>query len=403
MKVLVINSGSSSIKYQLFEMSDKSVLARGMAERIGIRGSLLAHYPKGKAVYRSTEQEIKNHGKALELIFEALVNRDYGVLGSPDEIDAIGHRVVHGGEIFSEPVTVDREIKENIRLLSDLAPLHNPANLTGIEACEKIIPGIRQVAVFDTSFHQTIPKPAYIYAIPYSYYEKYRIRKYGFHGTSHKYVAQRAAKMLDRQLGELRLITCHLGNGASITAVQGGRSVDTSMGFTPLEGVAMGTRSGDLDPAVITWLMEKEGLNPSEINEILNNQGGVLGISGLSSDFRDIEKAVLAGNERARLAQELFIYKVKKYIGAYAAVLNGLDALVFTAGVGENSPVIRAGICEGLDYLGIRIDHQRNLIRGRETDISAPGSHGRILVIPTNEELMIAEETVRVIDDDNFS
>jgi len=399
MKIMVINSGSSSIKYQLFDMRDKAVLAKGLVERIGISGACLTHYTAGKSVYR-IEQEIREHSVALELIFSALTHWEYGVIERAGEIDAIGHRVVHGGEVFSQPVAVSNSVKENIRQLAGLAPLHNPANLLGIEACEKIIPGIRQVAVFDTSFHQTIPQHVYMYSLPFNYYEKYGIRKYGFHGTSHQYVARRAAAMLCRPLEELKLISCHLGSGASITAILGGRSVDTSMGFTPLEGITMGTRSGDLDPAIVTYLMEKEGLTPGEVNNILNNKSGVLGISGLSSDFRDLEKAAGEGNQRARLAVNLFIHRVKKYIGAYAAELNGVDALVFTAGLGENSPEIRSGICHGLDYLYLWMDPEKNRgVQGREADISAAGSQVRILVIPTNEELMIASETVRVVSD----
>ncbi|PKM81866.1 MAG: acetate kinase [Firmicutes bacterium HGW-Firmicutes-14] len=403
MKVLVINSGSSSIKYRLFDMTDKTLMARGIIERIGISGSKLTHYREGGAEYRSgveyrSEQEISDHGAAIGLIFAALTDAGHGAVKRAGEIDIIGHRVVHGGEIFSQPVLVDNIVKENIRQLAGLAPLHNPANLLGIEACERLIPGIRQVAVFDTAFHHTIPRRAYMYGIPYRYYEKYGIRKYGFHGTSHRYVSRRAAEMLGRPLKELKMISCHLGSGASITAVHGGCSVDTSMGFTPLEGVVMGTRSGDLDPAIVTFLMEKENLSPEEISGILNHRSGVFGLSGISSDFRDLDKAAADGNDMARLAMEVFVYRVRKYIGAYAAQLNGLDGLIFTAGLGENSPGIRSEICHGLDFLGISIDPEKNAIRGRETDISAPDSRVRILVIPTNEELMIADETLRALN-----
>lgn len=395
MRVLVINSGSSSIKYQLIDMKCNTVLAKGIAERIGIQGSCIAHHPDGKPSFRS-EREIRDHGAAIELIFSALTNPEHGVIGSAREIEAIGHRVVHGGEAFYQPVVIDGIVKEKISRLAGLAPLHNPANLLGIEACEKLIPGIKQAAVFDTAFHHTIPNHAFIYGIPYRYYEDYGIRRYGFHGTSHQYVAQRAAVMLGRPLAEVKLVTCHLGSGSSITAIDGGRSLDTSMGFTPLEGVVMGTRSGDLDPAIITFLMEKEDLTSSEVNNILNNQSGVLGISGISSDFRDLYKAAKDGDERARLAIDVFVHRVKKYIGAYAAELNGLDALVFTAGLGENSPEIRAEICRGLEYLQIRIDLGKNTTRGREADVSAAGWGCRVLVIPTNEELMIASETSRL-------
>lgn len=401
MKVLVINSGSSSVKYRLFDMRDQSVLAKGLVERVGIEGACLTHYPAGKAVYR-LNHEIRDHGRALALIFAALTHRGHGVIGGMAEIDAIGHRVVHGGELFNQPVPVDGAVKKGIRRLAALAPLHNPANLSGIEACENISPGVKQVAVFDTGFHHTIPGHAYMYALPYKYYEKYGIRKYGFHGTSHQYVAGRAAAMLGRPLDELKLISCHLGSGASITAVLGGRSIDTSMGFTPLEGLSMSTRSGDLDPAIITYLMEKEHLTSGEVNNILNNHSGVLGVSGVGSDFRDLEKAASEGNQRARLAIDLFIHRVRKYIGAYAAVLNGVDGLVFTAGLGENSPEIRDGICRELDYLKLWIDPEKNRVKGREADISAAGSHGRVLVIPTNEELMIATETLRVLKNNTY-
>ncbi len=395
MKVLVINSGSSSIKYQLFDMPENKVLAKGIAERIGIRGSCLTHYPDQKPAYRN-EEDITDHGVAISLIFAALIHPDHGVVRDVREIDAIGHRVVHGGEIFNQPVLVDSTVKENIRRLSGLAPLHNPANLLGIEACEQIIPGIRQAAVFDTAFHHTIPPQAFMYGIPYWYYEEYGIRKYGFHGTSHQYVARRAAEILGKQPAELKMISCHLGSGSSITAIQNGQSLDTSMGFTPLEGLVMGTRSGDLDPAIITFLMEKEKMSAAEINDLLNNRSGVLGISALSSDFRDLAKAAADGNDRARLAIDVFVHRVRKYIGAYAAELNGLDVLVFTAGLGENSPEIRAQICQGFDYLELWIDPEKNNIRGKEADISAQGSKPRILVIPTNEELMIASETLQV-------
>jgi acetate kinase len=376
MKVLVINSGSSSIKYQLFAMEDNTFLAKGMVERIGIN---------------------TNHAAAIELIFADLTNREHGVLGSIGEVDAIGHRVVHGGEIFNRPVLIDNKVKEDIRRLAKLAPLHNPANLLGIEACEKIIPGIRQVAVFDTAFHHTIPPQAYLYGIPFEYYEKHGIRKYGFHGTSHQYVAQRAAALMDRPLDDLRLISCHLGSGSSITAILDGCSIETSMGFTPLEGLVMGTRSGDLDPAIVTYLMEAEGLSPGQVQDILNNKSGVLGVSGLSSDFRDLEQAVVAGHQQAELAMDVFVHRIRKYIGAYAAELNGVDGIIFTGGLGENSPKVRAVVCDGLDYLQMWLDPAKNAFRGREMDVTATGSKGRILVVPTNEELMIASETARII------
>lgn len=396
MKILVLNCGSSSVKYQLFDMREESVLARGLVERIGIPGSILTHRPAGKDPH-VIEQDIPDHRVGIKMVFDALTGPGYGVVERVDDIEAIGHRVAHGGSVFDRSTLVDAASKEAIRRLIELAPLHNPANLLGIEACEEMIPGIRQVAVFDTAFHQTIPQYSYMYSLPYKYYEKYGIRKYGFHGTSHKYVAYRAAAMLGRPLEELKVITCHLGNGASITAIQGGRSIDTSMGFTPLEGLTMGTRCGDLDPAIVTFLIEKEGMSALEVNAILNKQSGVLGLSGLSSDFRDLEKAASEGHERARLAIEVFVQDVKKYIGAYAAELNGVDALVFTAGLGENSPPIREAVCQGLDYLQMWIDPHKNQVRGKEADVSAEGSRGRILVVPTNEELMIARDTREIV------
>lgn len=396
MKILVVNSGSSSIKYRLFDMRDGSVLSGGLVERIGIQGSCFTHNTAGKAAYR-VEQDIPNHSRALQLIFDALVDPDYGVLESVAVIDAIGHRVVHGGEFFKQAVLVDDDVRAKIKQLSDLAPLHNPAHLLGIDECEKIVPGIKQVVVSDTAFHQTIPEQSYLYSIPYDLYGRYGIRKYGFHGTSHHYVAKRAAELLGRPWEELKIITCHLGNGASLAAILNGRCVDTSMGFTPLGGVTMGTRSGDLDPAVITYLMGKENLSSREVDHLLNKQSGVLGISGLSSDFRDLEKAAAEGHRRAGLAISVFIDRVKKFIGAYTAILNGVDALVFTAGLGENSPLIRSGICESFDYLKLWIDPEKNDIRGQEADISAEDSQVRVLVIPTNEELMIASETYQLV------
>lgn len=395
MKVLVLNCGSSSLKYQLFDMTDTNVLAKGMVERIGLTGSQLTHR-RGEEKYVIT-RDLPGHNEAVSMVLEAMVNPEYGVIGSLKEIGAIGHRVVHGGEKFASSVLIDPAVMEALQECIELAPLHNPPNIVGIEACNKLMPGVPQVGVFDTAFHQTMPPYAYIYGLPYELYEKYKIRKYGFHGTSHKYVSTRAAAILGRPLAETKIITCHLGNGASITAVKGGESLETSMGFTPLEGLMMGTRSGDLDPAIVSYIMEKEGLTAEEVNDFLNKKCGVLGVSGVSSDFRDIETAAAQGNYRAQLALEIFAYDVKKYIGAYAAVLDGVDAIVFTAGLGENSPDMRCSITGGLSYLGVAVDPAKNAVRGREADISRDGSRCRVLVVPTNEELMIAQDTVDIV------
>lgn len=396
MNVLVINCGSSSLKYQLFNMNDESVLAKGLVERIGLEGAKLSHRPSNKDRYEILT-EIENHEKAIKLVLDALVDKEHGVMESMDEINAIGHRVVHGGESFSKSVLIDDVVMKALNDNIALAPLHNPPNIMGIEACKKLMPNTPQVSVFDTAFHQSIPKHTFLYGIPYEYYEKHKIRKYGFHGTSHKYVAQRAAAMLNKPLEELKIITCHLGNGASICAVDGGKSVETSMGFTPLEGLMMGTRSGDIDPAIVSFLMEKENLTVSEVNNVLNKKSGVLGVSGVSSDFRDIEAAAKEGNERAQLALEKFAQMVKEYIGSYAAVMNGVDALVFTAGLGENSYEMRSNICKDLSFFGIEINQEKNKTRGEEVDVSADNSKVRILVIPTNEELMIARDTMEIV------
>ncbi|MFY9173962.1 MAG: acetate kinase [Peptococcia bacterium] len=395
MKILVINCGSSSLKYQLFDMTNEQVLAKGLVERIGIPGSVLTHRPG--ADKHVIETEMPNHERAITLVLEALVHPDHGVIKSMDELGAIGHRVVHGGEDFSGSVLITDDVMKALHANIELAPLHNPPNIMGIEACKKIMPNIPQVGVFDTAFHQTMPPEAYIYGIPYEYYKKYKIRRYGFHGTSHKYVSQRAATMLGRPISETKIITCHLGNGSSIAAIKGGKSIDTSMGFTPLEGVLMGTRSGDIDPAIVTYLMKKEGWSSEELDNFLNKKCGVLGLSGVSSDFRDIEAASEEGNEQAKLALDRFAYNVKSYIGAYAAVLNGVDAIVFTAGLGENSASMRAAICSNMDYLGVKIDEDKNQTRGVEADVSAEGSKVRVLVIPTNEEVMIARDTMEIL------
>lgn len=396
-KILVINAGSSSLKYQLFDMGKEEVIAKGLCERIGIEGSRLKHGPKDKEMVIISEQ-MNNHGDAIRMVIDALVDSEHGVIDSMGEISAVGHRVVHGGEAFSGSVIIDEQVIEAINTCADLAPLHNPPNIIGINACREIMPDVPMIGVFDTAFHQTMPPHAYLYALPYKLYQKHKIRRYGFHGTSHKYVAQRAAAMLGKPIEDTKIITCHLGNGSSITAVKGGKSIDTSMGFTPLAGVCMGTRSGNIDPAIITFLMEKENLSYKEINDVLNKESGVFGVSGVSSDFRDLDAAAEEGNEQAKLALDLFAYSVKKYIGQYAAVMGGVDAVVFTAGIGENNANMRLNIAAGLEFMGIKIDKEKNTIRGKEVDVSAPGAKVKTLVIPTNEELMIALETKRLIE-----
>ena len=395
MKILVINCGSSSLKYQFIDMENEEVIAKGLAERIGIDGSVLNHQPKGFDKIR-IERPMPTHKEALQTVVDALRDKEYGVIKDMGEITAVGHRVVHAGEKFAYSVLLKEEVMDALKECISLAPLHNPPNIMGIEACKQIMPDVPMVGVFDTAFHQTMPKQSYIYPIPYEYYEKYRIRRYGFHGTSHKYVAERAAAMLGKPVEELKIITCHLGNGASITAVKNGISVDTSMGFTPLEGLAMGTRSGNIDAAIIKFLMEKENISIAKADEILNKKSGVLGISGVSSDFRDIEEAAHKGNERAQLALDVYVHYVKKYIGAYAAVMNGVDAIVFTAGLGENSASMRSSICKDMSFLGVELDEAKNNVRGKETDVSKDGSKVRVLLIPTNEELMIARDTAEL-------
>ncbi|CCQ93636.1 Acetate kinase [[Clostridium] ultunense Esp] len=397
MNILVINCGSSSLKYQLIDMENEEVLAKGLVERIGIEGSRVKHTTTGKEEV-IIEEPMPDHRKALELVLNALVDTNYGAIESMDEIGAVGHRVVHGGEKFANSVLIDDAVMEALNDCIELAPLHNPPNIMGIEACKELMPNTPMVGVFDTAFHQTIPMSNYIYPLPYELYEKYGIRKYGFHGTSHKYVSQRAAEMLDKPIEELNIVTCHLGNGASVCAVQGGKSIETSMGFTPLEGLAMGTRSGDVDPAVIPFIMEKEGLTFDEVNEMLNKKSGVLGISGISSDFRDLEEAAANGNKRAKLALELFCNRVKKYIGAYAALMCNIDALVFTAGIGENSISIREQICDDLECINIKLDKELNQVRGEEAILNKDLTSTSILVIPTNEELMIARDTLELVE-----
>ncbi|HHW98017.1 MAG TPA: acetate kinase [Firmicutes bacterium] len=396
MKVLVINCGSSSLKYQVFDMETETVLAKGNVERIGIDNAFLK-YRRGDEDSITVEAEIPNHEVAIQLVFDALTHESYGVLKSVDEIEAVGHRVVHAGEKYASSVVINDDVMAALRECIDLAPLHNPPNIMGIEVAQKLMPNVKHVGVFDTAFHQTMPDYAYMYALPYELYEKYRVRRYGFHGTSHKYVSQRAAAILGRPIEELKIITCHLGNGASVTAVNGGKSVDTSMGFTPLEGLIMGTRSGDVDPAVVTFIQEKEGLSGEQVNNLLNKKSGVLGISGVSSDFRSLEEASDAGNDRATLAMDMFAYRVRKYIGAYAAAMGGVDAIVFTAGLGENSAFMREKICAGLEFLGVKIDAEKNNVRGREVDFSAADAKVRTVLVPTNEELMIARDTVALV------
>ena len=397
MKVLVINCGSSSLKYQLIDMVNEEALAQGLVERIGIEGSVLTQKVEGKDKY-IVKEEMKDHKDAIRLVLEALVDENNGVIKSMDEISAVGHRVVHGGEKYKESVVINDEVKANIEECFKLAPLHNPANMIGIKACEELMPNTPMVAVFDTAFHGTMPEDAYLYALPYELYEKDGLRKYGFHGTSHKYVSQTCAEVMGRDIKDLKIITCHLGNGASLCAVKNGVSVDTSMGFTPLEGVAMGTRCGNIDPAIVTFLMKEEGLSVDEVNDLLNKKSGVLGISGISSDFRDIEDAAFnKGNRRAQLALRIFEYKIRTTIGAYAAAMGGVDAIVFTAGVGENGPETREKCLEGLEFLGVEIDKEANNVRGKIREISKAGCNVKAFVIPTNEELVIARDTLELI------
>ena len=392
MKILVINAGSSSLKYQLIDVESGDVIAKGLCERIGIENSKLNYKPAGKEPFELV-RNMKDHTDAIKLVLDALVDEKHGVISDMSEIDAVGHRVVHGGEKFAESVLLTDEVLETIESLNDLAPLHNPANLMGIRACKAIMPNTPMVGVFDTAFHQTMPKEAFIYGLPYEAYTDNMVRRYGFHGTSHNYVTLRAIEMLGKPAEETKIITCHLGNGSSISAVKGGKCIDTSMGLTPLEGVPMGTRCGDMDPAIVIYLMKKLGLDAKGMDNYMNKKSGMLGISGVSSDFRDLGAAAAEGNERAELALRTFAYKVKKYIGAYAAALNGVDAIVFTAGVGENSASMRASICDGLEFLGVKLDAEKNKLRGEEVVISTPDSKVTVWVIPTNEELMIAQDT----------
>ncbi|MGU3470258.1 acetate/propionate family kinase [Paenibacillus sp. D51F] len=396
MNILVINAGSSSLKYQLYDMKDESVLASGRVERIGMDTAILTHEPADKPEVRIVD-EILEHTSAIKRVMDMLVHPEHGVLGSVSEIHAVGHRVVHGGESFKESAIVTSETKLEIRKLFDLAPLHNPAHMMGILAVEAVLPGVPQVVVFDTAFHQTMPQESYLYPVPMVLYRRHGIRRYGFHGTSHAYVSERAAEVLGRPLEELKLVSCHIGNGASATAILNGKSFDTSMGMTPLEGLMMGTRSGDLDPAIVPYTMNKEDLTLTEVNSMLNKHSGLLAISGLSSDMREITEAMSNGDKNARLAFEMYTYRVRKYIGAYAAAMNGIDVLLFTAGVGENSVVLRERVCEGLTFLGIELDRELNAQRSKEARIiSTPESRVKVMVVPTNEELLIARDTFKL-------
>lgn len=396
MKVLVINCGSSSLKYQVLEMDNAELLAKGLVERIGIEGSLIKHEKTGADKFELVTP-MGNHKDAITHVLNALLDKNHGVVASMDEIGAVGHRVVHAGEKYSGSVLITEDVKNALVECIDLAPLHNPPNILGITACEELMPGTPMVGVFDTAFHQTMPHDAYLYAIPFEYYDKYKVRRYGFHGTSHKYVSERAAAMMGKDLKDINVVTCHLGNGASVTAVKGGVSIDTSMGMTPLEGLVMGTRSGDIDPAIITFLAQKEGVTAEDVINILNKKSGILGLSGISSDFRDVEKAAEEGNKHAQEALDVFANRVKAYIGAYIAEMNGADAIVFTAGVGENDIGMREKICADMDRIGIKIDPEKNNVRGVETTISTDDSPVTVLLIPTNEELMIARDTAEIV------
>ena len=397
MKILVLNCGSSSIKYKLFDMTTKEVLAQGGIEKIGLVGSFLKlTLPNGEK--KILEKDIPEHTAGIEFILNTLVSPEYGAIKSLDEINAVGHRMVHGGERFSESVLLNKEVLDAFIACNDLAPLHNPANLKGVNAVSAILPNVPQVGVFDTAFHQTMPDYAYMYAIPYELYEKYGVRRYGFHGTSHRYVSQRVCEFLGVDPKGKKIITCHIGNGGSISAIKDGKCIDTSMGLTPLEGLVMGTRSGDIDAGAVTFIMEKEGLNATGVSNLLNKKSGVLGVSGVSSDMRELEAAVAAGNPKAILAEKMYFYRIKKYIGAYAAALGGVDIILFTGGVGENQANCRSEVCEGLEFMGVKIDLEKNKVRGEEAIISADDSNVTVAVIPTDEELMIASDTLAILN-----
>ena len=400
MIVFVVNCGSSSIKYQLINMNGEKVLAKGLIERIGMDGSVLKHTPEGKYTV-DINIDVPDHNFGIKLAVDALVNPDYGVIKSMSEIDAVGHRVVHGGERFSDSVLVTPDVLEGIAACAELAPLHNPPNLNGVKACMALMPQVPQVVVFDTAFHQTMPEKAYLYGLPYELYVKYGVRRYGFHGTSHKYVAQEAARMMGGEVSDYRIITCHLGNGSSMSAVVDGKCVDTSMGLTPLEGVVMGTRSGSCDPAVVQFIANNDHMTVNEVLTMMNKQSGLMGISGLSSDMRDIDKAADEGNERAALARDMLHYGIKKYIGSYAAAMGGVDIIVFTAGIGENGPELRESVMKDMEWMGAKLDVEKNKVRGKEAVISTDDSKVTICVIPTNEEIMIARDTKELVEGAN--
>ncbi|HEX3027855.1 MAG TPA: acetate kinase [Clostridia bacterium] len=396
MKILVINAGSSSLKFQLIDMDGEKLLVKGNCDRIGIDNSVMKYEKTGcDEIVRL--KEMKNHNDAIEAVIEALIDKEIGVISSMSEISGVGHRVLHGGEKFHNPEKINLKVMDAVRECIPLGPLHNPANIMGIEGCQKAMPDTPMVAVFDTGFHQTMPKHAYMYPLPYDVYKKYSIRKYGFHGTSHKYIGNRTAEFLDRSPVGLKIVSCHLGNGASICAIKDGVCVDTSMGLTPLDGLEMGTRCGTIDPAVVTFLMKKENMTPDEMDTYMNKKSGVLGVSGVSSDFRDLSAAAKEGNERAKLAIDIFCYRVKTFIGSYAAAMNGVDAIVFTGGIGENDSNVRKQCLEGLEFLGVHFDEEKNKIRGKELEISLPDAKVKTLIIPTNEELAIARDTKRII------
>ena len=397
MKILVLNCGSSSLKYQLIDMENEAVLCIGLVERIGIEGSILTQKKDGVEGKYVKEQPMKDHQDAIQLVLEGVLDPTYGGVKDMNEINAVGHRVVHGGEKFASSVVITDEVEEAIRKCSELAPLHNPANLMGIDAIKAVLPGVPNVGVFDTAFHQTMPASSYLYGLPYRLYTEYGVRRYGFHGTSHKYVSQRAAEMLGKDIADLKIITCHLGNGASVAAVDGGKVVDTSMGLTPLEGLIMGTRCGDIDPAIIPFIMKKENLDADGVDKLMNKESGVYGMTGISSDFRDICDAAAEGNQQAIDALDAYHKRVKKYIGSYAAEMNGVDAIVFTAGLGENGIDDRLAIASNLEVLGVKMDAEANKVRGKETVISAADSKVKVLLIPTNEELMIARDTLELV------
>lgn len=396
MKILVLNCGSSSIKYKLFDMDHKEVIAQGGIERIGLNGSFLKlTLPNGEK--KILEKDIPEHTVGVQFILDTLTDSQYGAIKSLNEIDAVGHRMVHGGEKFAKSVLLDDEVLKTFVACNDLAPLHNPANLKGVNAIKGTLPKVPQVGVFDTAFHQTMPDYAYLYAVPYELYKKYGVRRYGFHGTSHRYVSQRVCEFLGIKSEGLRLITCHIGNGASIAAIKDGKCIDTTMGLTPLEGLMMGTRSGDIDAGAVTFIMDKEKLDTTGISNLLNKKSGVLGVSGVSSDMRELEAAVEAGNKQAILAENMYFYRIKKYIGAYAAALGGVDVILFTGGVGENQTSCRSGVCEGLEYMGVKIDAEKNKVRGKEAIVSTDDSKVKVVVIPTDEELLIATDTMAIV------